>query len=575
MSICCRLSFSLKTPYCSFQQLQQFNDNSKNMSTEESQFNVQGYNIITILKRLEAATSRLEDITIFQEEANKNHYGVDSLTEKGTPKSRTVESSEATSDGKSLESTSFATFSEAPVEKSKLIVEFENFVESYVHPLVETSKKIDSLVGESAQYFYEAFVEQGKFLELVLQSQQPDMTDPALAKALEPMNAKCTKINELKDSNRKSPFFNHLNTFSESNAVFYWIGIPTPVSYITDTKDTVKFWSDRVLKEYKTKDQVHVEWVKQTLSVFDELKNYVNEYHTTGVAWNPKGKPFAEVVSQQTESAAKNSSSASGSAGGAAPPPPPPPPPATFFDDTEKDSGNPSPASGGINAVFAELNQGANITSGLKKVDKSEMTHKNPELRKQPPVAPKKPAPPKKPSSLSGGVSSAPVKKPAKKELIDGTKWIIQNFTKADISDLSPITIEVEMHQSVFIGNCSDVTIQLKGKANAVSVSETKNVALVIDSLISGVDVIKSYKFGIQVLGLVPMLSIDKSDEGTIYLSQESIDNDSQVFTSSTTALNINAPKENDDYEELAVPEQFVSKVVNGKLVTQIVEHAG
>ena len=66
------------------------------MSTEESQFNVQGYNIITILKRLEAATSRLEDITIFQEEANKNHYGVDSLTEKGTPKSRTVESSEAT-----------------------------------------------------------------------------------------------------------------------------------------------------------------------------------------------------------------------------------------------------------------------------------------------------------------------------------------------------------------------------------------------------------------------------------------------------------------------------------------------
>ena len=111
---------------------------------------------------------------------------------------------------------------------------------------------------------------------------------------------------------------------------FYWIGIPTPVSYITDTKDTVKFWSDRVLKEYKTKDQVHVEWVKQTLSVFDKLKNYVNEYHTTGVAWNPKGKPFAEVVSLQTESAAKNSSSASGSAGGAAPPPPPPPPPATF-----------------------------------------------------------------------------------------------------------------------------------------------------------------------------------------------------------------------------------------------------
>ena len=134
------------------------------MSTEESQFNVQGYNIITILKRLEAATSRLEDITIFQEEANKTTMKL-ILSLKRNPKSRTVESSEATSDGKSLESTSFATFSEAPVEKSKLIVEFENFVESYVHPLVETSKRSIPWWGVRP-IFYEAFVEQGKFWSL-------------------------------------------------------------------------------------------------------------------------------------------------------------------------------------------------------------------------------------------------------------------------------------------------------------------------------------------------------------------------------------------------------------------------
>ena len=76
-------------------------------------------------------------------------------------------------------------------------MEFENFVESYVHPLVETSKKIDSLVGSPPNIFMRHLSNKGNF-ELVLQSQQPDMTDPALAKALEPMNAKCTKINELK-----------------------------------------------------------------------------------------------------------------------------------------------------------------------------------------------------------------------------------------------------------------------------------------------------------------------------------------------------------------------------------------
>ena len=34
-----------------------------------------------------------------------------------------------------------------------------------------------------------------------------------------------------------------------------------------------------------------------------------------------------------------------------------------------------------MGAVFAEINKGEGITANLKKVDKSQMTHKNPELR--------------------------------------------------------------------------------------------------------------------------------------------------------------------------------------------------
>ena len=41
----------------------------------------------------------------------------------------------------------------------------------------------------------------------------------------------------------------------------------------------------------------------------------------------------------------------------------------------------PAPAAGGVAAVFAELNRGEEVTKGLRKVDKSEMTHKNPALR--------------------------------------------------------------------------------------------------------------------------------------------------------------------------------------------------
>ena len=99
-----------------------------------------------------------------------------------------------------------------------------------------------------------------------------------------------------------------------------------------------------------------------------------------------------------------------------APPPPPPPPIDT--------GAAPAAPTSGIGAVFAELNKGSEVTKGLRKVDKSEMTHKNPELRASSAVPSsatspvgKKPVRPSKPAALAG-------KKPSKMAL-EGTKWII------------------------------------------------------------------------------------------------------------------------------------------------------
>ncbi|KAM9911286.1 hypothetical protein OXX69_003673, partial [Metschnikowia pulcherrima] len=137
-----------------------------------------------------------------------------------------------------------------------------------------------------------------------------------------------------------------------------------------------------------------------------------------------------------------------------------------------------------------------------------------------------------------------------------------------------PIVIQVEKDQSVFIGKTNGVTIQIKGKGNAVSISETTKTGVVVDSLISGVDVIKSLKFGVQVTGVVPLISVDKCEEGSIYLSQESVDANSQIISSNTTALNINV-LEGQDFKEIPVPEQLSHTIRNGKLVTEVVEHAG
>jgi adenylyl cyclase-associated protein len=82
----------------------------------------------------------------------------------------------------------------------------------------------------------------------------------------------------------------------------------------------------------------------------------------------------------------------------------------------------------GVAAVFADLNRGEEVTKGLRKVDKSEMTHKNPSLRAGGVVSGlvgKKPQKPIKPPSLMA-------KKPSKFAL-EGTKWIIVGFVASSV----------------------------------------------------------------------------------------------------------------------------------------------
>ncbi|CAH2350436.1 adenylyl cyclase-associated protein [[Candida] railenensis] len=542
------------------------------MSEDNSQINFQGYNIVTILKRLEAATSRLEDITIFKNEVGEESgaagdKGISVPGASAIAGATTNAVASAGSSSKDLADTSKDV--EAEVVPPS-VVAFEAFLNSTVAPFVTISNSIDPIVGEGANLLQSALAAEAEFLKVAIKSKKPDFSDPEFAEALTPINEKIGKLNELKDSNRKSEYYNQLSTIADGAPVVGWILSPTPVSTVPEFKDMASFWGNKILKEYKEKDPKQAEWVKSFYAIFDELKVYVKEYHYKGVTWNEKGKSFKEAAAGSSAAAAPvpapaAAAAAAAAAGGAPPPPPPPPPPPTNLYEEK-------PASGGINAVFADLNKGEGITSGLKKVDKSQMTHKNPSLREKPPIT-KKPTPPKKPASLSSSSSAVPTKKPAKKELIDGTKWIIENYTAADVENGRPIVIQVEMSQSIFIGNCSDVTIQIRGKANAISVTDTKKVGIVIDSLISGIDIIKSFKFGLQVTGVVYMISVDKSDEGSIYLSAESAEQ-AQIFTSSTTALNVNVP-EGDDFVELAIPEQFKHTFKNGKLTAEVVEHAG
>jgi len=159
-------------------------------------------------------------------------------------------------------------------------------------------------------------------------------------------------------------------------------------------------------------------------------------------------------------------------------------------------------------------------------------------------------------------------KKPPVKTL-EGNKWLIENYDSVD----KPIDIKVEMSQSVLITRCNKAVIILHGKANAISVDNSNRLSLIIDSLVSSVDVIKSQNFQIQVNETLPTVLLDQVDQATIFLGPDSLN--TEVLLSKCSGINL-CTLEGDESKETPLPEQIRTYIsADGKIVSEIVEHSG
>jgi len=338
--------------------------------------------------------------------------------------------------------------------------------------------------------------------------------------------------------------------------------------------------------------------VQSYYTLLKALQTYIKKHYPSGVTWNSNGDSDAVSVYRDIDfdSSTINGTSQTqtpSSNGGTGAPPPPPPPLPDFSNSAPPPPPGPTPSGSqagatDMNAVFAQLNKGESVTSGLKKVDKSQMTHKNPNLRTSsvvpsasdndisrsrspgPEIKPKPPSMRQNSTASSRKDVSEKPKAPPKKEL-DGNKWLIENHD----SPSQPIQIDVTLNQSVLISKCRNTTIILRGKANAVSIDNSPKTQMLVDTLVSSVDVIKCPGFAIQITGAVPTIMLDQVDGGSVYLGKESLA--TEVFTSKCSSVNIVLPPEDEegDGRECPLPEQLRTFVKDGKLVSEIVEHAG
>lgn len=531
-------------------------------------------NLTTLIKRLEAATSRLEDIASSTIELPQ---AVPALQGTG-PSIPSAASHAPSAAAVNAAPPAAKSMPQEPLPES--VEEFDEFLKTSVNKYIQASNKLGGLIAEQAAKVLEGFKQQRRFLLISTRAKKPDLTGNEMSvyqDLLKPINEALMAVGSIKESNRGSPVFSQLSAVAEGIMVLAWVTVDNrPYKHVEESLGSAQFFGNRVLKEQKDKDANQVAWIQSFYQVFKDLAEFVKTYYPNGIPWNPKGQPSAEVaktipVSGPAPPAPPTPPAASG---GPPPPPPPGPPPVLQINEVKEEAAG----GAGFGAVFSELNKGSDVTKGLRKVDKSQMTHKNPSLRASSTVPERSSS-----SSSSRGKSTAPgkkpkpesmrVKKPPKKEL-DGNKWTIENYEK----HAEPIVIDASISHSILISKCSHTTIMIKGKANAVTIENTSRLSLVVDSLVSSVDVVKSVNFALQVMGAVPTVMLDQLDGAQIYLSKESIA--TRIYSSKSAGINLNVIEgdgEEDDYKEVPLPSQICSYFdeKKGDLVNEIVDHAG
>ncbi|EJU05526.1 hypothetical protein DACRYDRAFT_92799 [Dacryopinax primogenitus] len=512
----------------------------------------------TLIKRLEAATSRLEDLA----------------------EARSVPLASA--------ATVLAAPSAAPapppppappkLDAPKPIAAFDELIlDGKLPPFLKVSEELGDGVWAVAQAFGSLLEDNRDLIVLAAYNKKP--AGNKLNDVFTPLSNGMMAAKKIAGESKGKPLLDHVLGVDQGIDVFAWVTYDSkPAPYVAEIRDSTQFYTNRVLKNFKDKEPIHKEWVKAFSELLEELRKYVQEYHTTGLAWNIKGGDYATFT--PPPEAMRASAGAVGSVPpppppppGGMPPPPPPPPPGTLASTSPPAAAKPAAADPG--AVFAQLNVGESVTKGLKKVTADQQTHKNPSLRgggtvpdkaAPAPAAPAhgRPAKPTKPRTLAA-------KKPAKMEL-EGKKWIIEYQENEN----SLVIENGEMGQVINLFACKNSVLQIKGKVNAITMVNCEKTSILCESVVASVGITSSKSFALQITGTAPTIMLDSVDSGQIYLSKDCLG--VEIVSAKCSAINVSIPEEGAEegvFKELAMPEQLRTTVSGGRLVTTVVEHVG
>jgi len=444
------------------------------------------------------------------------------------------------------------------------VAEYDAWFAANAQPFLDAANSVDGTKGVAQS------AEEGlKFVRTVLlaaeQSKKPSQGD--FAAFLAPL----AKIME-KGGNpdNRSPSFNQQKAWAEGQAgALSWVQIEpasagmTPKQFVNEMFEASDFYLNKVLVDAKKSGQDQVAKFATTFkTMLQSLATFVQQNYATGLEWNPKGGDLKSFSAGSSSSSVPNAPPAA--PGGVPPPPGPPAAPGA-----PSASAAPSkPATSGMGAVFGELNsKGDGVTGGLRKVT-ADMKTKN---IKAPALEPSKPL---------GGASAAAAKKPAASEIKREPKTYLSKgtwFVEHHEGNHEIVLDEVQLKENIYILKCKDCTVRVPNKCKSIQVDNCTKTSVQFTSIVSVFEIFNSQRVKIECEEAVPSVAVDKSAGVSVTLSRSAAANPPTLITSSITEMNLVIPgkTDEDDPIEIPLPEQYETKLVNGKLVTEAVSHSG
>lgn len=431
------------------------------------------------------------------------------------------------------------------------ILAYGDLESQYVSRVVGAGKKIGGQVLDVSKVIEEAFSVQKELLVKIKSTQKPDTA--GLMEFIKPLNEVMAKAHALTEG-RRSEFFHHLKTGSDSLGALAWIaytgkdcGMSMPIAHVEESWQTAEFYCNKILVEYRNKDANHVEWAKALKELYvPGLRDYVKSHYLLGPVWSATGKAAAPTP---TKAPAPGS------------PAPPCPPPASLFssETTQPSSSGPKQ---GMSAIFQEINSGTSVTAGLKKVTADMKTKNRADKIGVVSVAQKEGRAASPSFSKSG---------PPKLELQMGRKWVVEN----QIGRNNLVIDDCDARQSVYVFGCKNSVLQIQGKVNNITVDKCTKMGVVFKDVVAACEIVNCNGVEVQCQGSAPTISVDNTAGCQLYLSKDSLE--ASITTAKSSEINVLVPaSESDgDWGEHALPQQYIHEYKDGQFVTTPVSHSG